>query len=687
MQADTDNASAGTVTPEHRPVEHSVILFLATLLAANPVILFLLTRRAWLSGALTAAFVVLLQLAARRRSHTLLAAYLFNTLAVISIFLHAEVIILFAFPEYVIENLYTIEDGYYFNRGLLNQTFSAKEYSVTYRTNVQGFRIAAGQDQTRTVNDVDWLVIGDSFTQGAQVEFEQLYTTQLAQRFPDKILLNVGISGLGLGHEYNYFAKAGRSLHPRLVILQLCSFNDFMNVEPTSVGLTDRLMTYSAFLRFLLQDIKYKNPAALPLGRWTEPFQPDDRGNADYNIFYRKTSPTKQHDLEAFTRYLGLMKSAVEGSGGRLLVVLIPTKEQVYPRYLEEVQREFSIPANALDMQRPNTFLVATARRINLAVLDLLPAFRAAESNVFLEYDEHLSVAGHATMANAIGAYLEETQGVSAIRRMSKDVEGDRYPMFSQDGSQISYQSFRDRNMELFVADPTFATSRRLTYNDVDECHPMLSRNGSQILFTEGRQDSLQTKVVVMNVDGSGRTVLTPGRYQFGAIATFSRSNREVAYAEWTYDPHSEKYSNARIALLNVLTGRKTFLTADDREAWRPVFTPDGRSVVYIATPKGKKGFDLYQYDLEEGRERRLTDTPFDEWDPQVSPDGSRVVYAAKPDGNWDLFLHELSTGRTVRLTKTKGDEWDPSFAPDGSSVIFAGRFGLTDGIFIMPIR
>jgi TolB protein len=338
-------------------------------------------------------------------------------------------------------------------------------------------------------------------------------------------------------------------------------------------------------------------------------------------------------------------------------------------------------------MRRPNKFLADLTRDSQIEFLDLLPAFQAADGNVFLEYDEHMSLHGHQVMADAIGGHIEVSLGKAAIRRLSKELAGDRYPMYSADGSQISYQSIRDRNSELFVASPDFLTRRRLTYNDVDECHPMLSRDGSQILFTQGASGSLQTDVVVMNLDGSGRTVLTPGPYEFGAIPTFSRSNTKIAYAGWEYEPATRKYSQAQIVVLDVITGQRKRLTAGNREAWRPVFFPDETSLVYIATSPSSKGFDLYAYELATGVERQLTQTDFDEWDPQVSPDGARIVYAARPDGNWDLFIRDMATGNTTRLTQTTGDEWDPSFAPDGTSIVYGGRFGLLEGIFGMPVR
>lgn len=667
------------------PVHRRIILLLATLLIANPAILFLLARNVWVGIGVPLAAVVVLQWLATRPAGTLLTAYVFNVFAVVSVFAHAEVLILYGFPDYVVENIYTIEDGYYFNEPMLDQTFSSKEYVVRYRTNAQGFRIGSGQDPARTYADADWLVIGDSFTQGAQVDFSELYTTQLNQRFPDKVIINAGISGLGVGHEYNYFAKEAYKHSPSLVILQLCSFNDFMNVEPRSVGFTDRLMTHSAFLRYLLADFKFTNPAQLPLGRWTEPFHADAAGNVDFNIFYKETSPTKARDLEAFQRYLTQFRDSVESKGARLLVVLIPTKEQVHQRYLDEVVREFSIDPSRLNMRRPNEMMATLTAGLRIDYIDLLPAFQAASTSPFFAYDEHLTATGHRVMADAIAMRLAENPNGSAVRTLSDGTGADRYPMLSQDGSLMTYQSFRDGNMELFLATVDLRERRRVTFDDVDQSHPMLSQDNTRLVFTEGSQESQRTEVVLTGLDGSQRTVLTSGPNTFGAIPTFSRSNLQIAYAEWTYDDASRQFSLPRIVVFDVVSAQKRYLTPAVQESWRPVFSPDGTRLYYISKANGQ--FDVYSHEFASGLVQQLTRTPFDEWDPQVSPDGAWVVYAARVDNNWDLFVLNVSDGVSTRLTTTKGDEWDPAFTPDGRSILFGGRFGLTDGIFEIAYR
>jgi Tol biopolymer transport system component len=660
-------------------IEKRLILLLATLLLANPIVLFLVFGSALLAAIVTVASVVMIQFSVSSPSRRNLTVFLFNLLALASVGVHSEALLVHGFPEHVIENLYVIKRGYYFNRPLLNQNFRSQEFSVTYRTNGQGFRLGTGQEPSVWVDKVDWLVLGDSFTQGAQVEFEDLYSTRLNARFPDKIVVNAGISGMGVAHEYNYFVDQGQKLSPRLVILQVGSFNDFMNVEAGMASFTDRLMEHSAFARLLLHDWRYGNPAELPLGRWTEPFYPDVQSNRDYNIFFKEGSSRRASDLEAFRQHLVSLNSAVSQSGGALLVALLPTREQVFTESLNEVTSRFGIDHSLLDMRHPNTLLAELAKEVQFELVDLLPAFQRASGDEFFRVDEHLTPHGHSVVAAAIGDYIERKYGPAPAILLSKTFSGDRYPSPSTDGGMLAFQSVRGGTSELFLTSPDFSSIRQLTFDGVDQAHPMLSSDKSRILFTEGSAESHRTKVMLMNVDGSRRISLTPGPEQFGAIATFSPSNLKVVLAEWSLDA-SGKLTKPQIVVVDLLNGSRRAISKSDREHWRPVFSPDQTHLAYISRIEGQ--FDVVSYDFATNQEKRLTTTPFDEWDPQFHPDGDHIAYAARKDGNWDLFGIELSSGRVVQMTTTRGDEWDPTFSPDGKLLLFAGKFGFVEAIF-----
>lgn len=665
-----------------RSVSGRVILLLATLLIANPVVLFLLAGSIALAAGVCLAVVMLAQASYAVFGSRLPTVYLLNCLAVGSVFMHGEVLMNFRFSDYVIEDLYWIRDGYYFNRPVLRTRITGKEFAADYLTNVDGFRIGYSQQTSVTYDTVDWLFIGDSYTQGAQVQFEQLYTTLLYRMFPERIVANAGISGFGIPDEYEFFRHRGRTLKPTIVFLQVSSFNDFMKVQSKEVALSDYLVQYSTFIRFLLQDIKYQNPAELPLGRWTEPFYPEERSNRAFNVFYNGTSPEKERDLASYGRYLRLLNDEVRRAGARLVVLLLPTKEQVRPRYLEEIVRAFKIDPAMLDMQRPNRLVRAVTDSLGIELIDLLDPFQWAAEEAYFEYDEHLTPFGHQLLAQTIATRLKGRGERDSTRILSRSYAGDRYPTYVSQGSQILFQSPSDGNMELYLADSAFVSARRLTFNDVDDFHPAMTTDGRRIALTRGSQEEGTTKVVITALDGSAPIQLPAESSAYGAIPSFSPDGQRVAYARWAVNGRSGSLSPSRIVIADLRSGETRDMAGDEREAWRPVYSPDGRSLAYIAKVDGQ--FDLFVRDLLSGDERRLTSTSYDEWDPRFSYAGDRLVYAARQDGNWDLFILDLRSGRRRRLTNTRGNEWDPAFAPDDRRVVYAGEYGTFRGIYVV---
>ena len=659
------------------------IVSLTSLLVGNPIILFLLTENAWTTLFLFVLFFSALVALERQRScRPWMHVYGLNALVLLSLMLHAETLFKCGFPEYHIENLYDLKSGYYFNKPHLRQNFQDKEFDVHYITNADGLRIGAGMNPEKRFHKADWLFIGDSFTQGAQVEFEDLYTTQLYRQFPDRIIINAGISGFGIAEELQYYLDEGHRYGANKVFLQLCNFNDFMQVGPKDMGFSDHLMNQSELARFLLYDIKFLQPGELPLGRWCEPFYPQEEENQLYNIFFKESSPEKQADINAVRHHLELFQKAVEAQGAELIVLLIPTKEQTRFTCLEEVVHAFDLSIADLDMDRPNRLMHQWSDSIGFQLVDLLDTYRFESQSPFFDYDEHLNSRGHWLTAQTLATQLDASKSPATL--LSESLLGDRYPQRAQHPPHLtSYQSMRDGNMELFVTDSTLTTRRRLTNNNITESHPTLSPDQTQIAFTQGDAASLETQVVTMNLDGSNRIIHTAGDAEFGAIPSFSPDGNQLAYACWDRSEDGQ-YSSPNLCLLDLSSGEKSTLLEHEDELWRPVWTPDGEHLVYIKKYTGH--FDLFQLDLVSGEQVQLTDTDYDEWDPSVSSDGRHVVYAGRKNGNWDLFVLDRDSLTSRQVTSTQGDEWDPTFSHRDERLLYAGDFGPFQGILEAPL-
>jgi len=669
----------------HSAILKNVILILLSLFLINPVVLFLISGSIYFSVFCPLILISVVLFLWNKPRWKILSVILFNLIFVISLLIHSEAVFTFRFGEYIIEDLYDIKSKYYFNRPYLNQTFRDKEFVVQYNTNSQGYRIGSEDDAEVTVNKADWLFIGDSYTQGAQVQFEELFTAKLFNYFPNKIIVNAGISGMGIADEYNYFINEGKDLKPKKVFLQICNFNDFMNVNERSAGFSDYLMHYSNFARFVLYGFKYANPEELPLGRWTEPFYNDRKLNEDFNIFFKKKSDQKIKDLRNFSYFLNELNKAVNLNGGELIIIQIPTKEQVYYKYFEEVLTNFEIDPSDLDMQYPNQFLDSLCGAYNINHIDLLNDFMNTDVDLFFHFDEHLNSQGHDQIAMSVSNYVwakeKEITGYKQELISGLNV-GDRYPNFVKgDCNSMIYQSFRDGNMEVFISDSELNNSRRITWNNIDESHPTISPGGNTIALTEGNQATGKTEVVLMNLDGSNRKFITHEENTFGAIPSFNGDGTKMVYAEWRMDPLTGFMSNPYIVLYDFYSDSKTILTDDLFEHWRPIFSADGNSIYYISKEENNQ-FDIFEQSLKSNLKSNITKTDYEEWDIALSKEGKQLAFAADKDGNWDIFLYNFDTSQPKQLTHSLGNEWDLAYSPCGEYLYFSATYGFRNGIF-----
>ena len=377
---------------------------LLALLMLNPLMLLLLTKSWGITAIITIAVIAISFMVSTSESLRV-KVWAFNLCALSSIAFHSELLFREFLSDKDIPNLYELHGNYYFNKSFLDKEFRTNEYLSSYKTNCQGYRIDELSNAYDSIKTCDWLFIGDSFTQGAQVNYNDLYTTQLFRNFPNKIIVNAGISGAGLYDELNYFKDKGKDLKPKVVFLQIGVFNDFFNITERSATFQDYLMEKSDLYRYFAFNIVSTD--SLPLGRWTEPFFPSKQENIDYNILFKEKSEVKIADMKAFRTCINAWKKEVESIGAKLVLFLIPSKEQVSPALLQEVMNRYNIIPTQLDMTAPNRLFEKVSKALNLEHYDLTQDFCKSENFPFFNQDEHLSVSGHTIVATELTKHLQ----------------------------------------------------------------------------------------------------------------------------------------------------------------------------------------------------------------------------------------------------------------------------------------
>lgn len=648
---------------------------LLTLLLWNPLMLLLLTR-SWIVSTVTTSIILITAYLISNSKSLYLKVWAFNLCAITGIGFHAELLFREFLTDKNIPNLYDIHGKYYFNKPFLNREFHTNEYVSTYKTNCQGYRMDNLTNAYDTIKACDWLFIGDSFTQGAQVNYSDLYTTLLFRKFPNKTIVNAGISGAGLYDELNYFKDKGKELKPKVVFLQIGVFNDFFNIKEKSATYQDYLMGKSDLYRYLAYNVFSTD--SLPLGRWSEPFFPTRQDNIDYNILYKQTSETKLADITAYKKCLTEWKKEVESIGAKLVVFLLPSKEQVSPILLKEVMDKYGIKISQLDMTAPNRLFKKTANDLGISNYDLTPDFKKTKEFPFFVQDEHLNATGHQVIAKSLTeklkSYTCHTQYISLSNRH------ERYPSYNKTDNTLLYQG-QDAN-EYIISCRTIENNEAsaLVKSCEELIHPIFSPDQHYLVYTEGNQESSETDVILKDMV-SNNTFKLNSSNQYAAIPMFNHQGTLIAFPTWK---KSSPHPIANIAIYSISKAKMIGNIKSTNECWRPIFSNDDAKILFI---EKRDNFIIMEYDMTTRKKRLILSLPFDIWDIALSPSGKYLVFAGNKDGNWDLFSYTFSTRKVTQLTHTLGNEWDPAFGATDQQLWFAGTFGFNDGIFYRQIK
>lgn len=640
----------------------------------NPIVLLILFKSYWIAVLIPLAIILGGHLISQVKTFRL-TVWFFNIFAIIGIALTAELVFRELYADKSVPNIYEVRGNYYFNKPNLNQRFDDEEFNAIYRTNCQGYRIDLLSNETDSIKQCDWLFIGDSFTQGAQVNYDQMFTSLLYRYLPDKVIVNAGMSGAGLYESLNYLKDEGKKLKPKKIFLQIGAFNDFYNIKERHAGWSEYLMEYSDLYRYLQYNI-LDNPT-LPLGRWTEPFFEHPEENAKFNIFYKESSQEKRNDEKAFEEVMRTFKQQADDIGAELIVFLIPSKEQTSDNMLEEVIRRFGISRSELDMQAPNNLTASVCHNLGITLIDLYEAFRDNEDFPFFMRDEHLNAYGHRLVADELKKAMKPK--ANEYISFSSANNNERYPTFFDCGMSVLYQSQLPGLYQIKTSNVVHGREDAVWSSNKPLIHPVISPDGTWLAFTEGDQDHGDTDVILYNRVIERDDAINPKGFH-GAIPSFSHNSKLIAYPKWRDN------ENPVVAVYDVTEAKELFSFGDkETEVWRPVFSPDDSLIYYIKM--GRNGnFAIWQYELSTKQSSQVLQTPFNIWDIAVSPSGNKIAFAGNKNGNWDLFIYDLSTAELSQLTNSLGNEWDPIFYSE-NELWFAGEFGINNGIFHITLQ
>src|SRR5690348_5138505 len=168
--------------------------------------------------------------------------------------------------------------------------------------------------------------------------------------------------------------------------------------------------------------------------------------------------------------------------------------------------------------------------------------------------------------------------------------------------------------------------------------------------------DNRRTHVWVVEVERPNPLQLTSGMFYDHAVA-FSPRGDEVLFLS-NHEPDPDANNNSDIFAVD-FGGQTRQLTQTQGCEYDPVWSPDGKSIAYIATTREVTTIDsvaedthLFIIPASGGPGKQLaTEQDRRVRDPQWSPDGRSILYLASDRGNTTIFKTSSDGGRVSRYS------------------------------------
>ena len=143
------------------------------------------------------------------------------------------------------------------------------------------------------------------------------------------------------------------------------------------------------------------------------------------------------------------------------------------------------------------------------------------------------------------------------------------------------------------------------------------------------------------------------------------------------------------LKVLNPATGEtRTLMEFPDNSGVIHSFaiSPDGSQIALALWRWG--GYqDLYLLPAEGGELEPITQDKNQVGDPVWTPDGRYIVFGADPDRVYNLYAYRVSDGKFFRVTNVLGGAVSPTISPDGDEIAFVGYGSEGYDLYKLPLR
>ncbi len=308
-------------------------------------------------------------------------------------------------------------------------------------------------------------------------------------------------------------------------------------------------------------------------------------------------------------------------------------------------------------------------------------------------------------------AMLQEIAGLVSdaykVVQLTKGKKDNYSPVFSPDGSQIAFSSFRLDNGEIYLMDLNGRIRRRVTFTaDFNEGTPSFLIDPLYLIYSREPRTSREPQLILQS---SGSTPIYTGFYAthiyskvtqellpvgFGVRAPRVSPDRQRVVYEANSAGNLELYmldlSDIDLENIDLSTIEPKRITHNEVDDGSPAFFPDGKRIAFVSSwskePASRRNEvrQIFTINIDGSDKRHLNPNPYDCHSPVVSPDGKTIAFVSARDGDIEIYMMDADGSNERRITNGIGASIQPAFSPDGTKLVFVSDRSDLFHIYLM---
>lgn len=224
----------------------------------------------------------------------------------------------------------------------------------------------------------------------------------------------------------------------------------------------------------------------------------------------------------------------------------------------------------------------------------------------------------------------------------SKEYYGEEYKLRDEEkkaGKRRTYKWDFDPAMEIFEANPDGSGMKRLTDSPGYDAEASYSPDGKSIVFCSNRSGAENLELYIMDSDGKNVRQLTnaPGCYNGGPF--FSPDGKRIIFRT-----DRKKKDTLQIHVIDV-DGKNDRTLAENLAwvQWCPFWYTDSKHILFAAADHStmmRPNYDLYWMNVDSGKQQRITFAPGADILPVFTKDGKKMMWTSTRDGRSPAQLY-----------------------------------------------